>query len=121
MLPLCKNLKDEDGKKLATQAGKDKQFNEAFLINSHFKLNIDAIKVLIDDLNDFDKALEFARSQDQQDVWKELGRGYLQYGNFAQALETFQKHQVPTLYDSVMKKAPEFSEWEEVVRFLRMS
>lgn len=120
-LSICKSLTVEDGKKLASLARSLNLFWEAYKISAHFKLHLDAMKVLIDDLKDFSTAATYAKETDNQECWKELGRGYLQYDHYADCLEVFQKHRIATLYEAVMDKALANKQWEEVVRFLLMA
>jgi clathrin heavy chain len=77
------HLTADDGKRLVQIAKKSELYWEAYKINAHFKLHVDAMKVLLDDLRDFTTAAGYASETGVQDVWKELGRGYLQYNHFS--------------------------------------
>lgn len=117
----AKALTEEQGKKLVLLAKKENLLSAAFLLNKKFGLNIEAIKVLADEVKDFGAAANFAAEVNQPEVWKELARAYLQYDYFVEALEVLQKQKIATLYETVIKKAPEHDQWEEVVRFLLMA
>lgn len=114
-------LSEEQGKKLILLARQEKIFSACFLLNKKFGLNVEALKVLVDELRDFETARSFAAEVNRPEVWKELARAYLQYNLFAEALDVLQKEKIATLYETVVKKAPEHDQWEEVVRFLLMA
>lgn len=52
-------------------------FEEAFTIYKNNNVNANAMDVLIEKLNDLDRAYEFANRCDQPDVWSKLAKAQL--------------------------------------------
>ena len=52
-------------------------YEEAFAIFKKYKVNADAVMVLIDKIGDLDRAYEFAERCDQPDVWSKLAKAQL--------------------------------------------
>lgn len=81
-------------------------FEEAFEIYRKFGLKAAAARVLIDHLEDLDRAHEFATKADDAGVWSELGAAYLEAGNVAEAV-------------AALLRAGDAGRWREVVAAAR--
>lgn len=73
-------------------------------------MNIDAISVLINKLNDVERAEDFAEKVSQPDVWSKLGENHLNNVKVVNAMEAFMKCKDHTYYMRViglMENEPE--------------
>lgn len=77
-------------------------FEEAFEIYRKFGLKAQAVRVLLDHLDDLDRAHEFATKLDEPGVWSELANAYLEAGNLGEAVAAY-------------LRASDASKWMEVI------
>ena len=76
-------------------------------------MNIDAISVLINNLNDVERAEDYAEKVSQPDVWSKLGENHLNNVKVVNAMEAFMKCKDHTYYMRViglMENEPESEE-----------
>lgn len=99
-------LNNYDGNQLAEMAldPKNNLFEEALLIYKKFNQPVDAIKVIIYQLNNIKQATEFASKNDKPEVWSELGKAELeQQNNVTAAIDAFIKANDSTQYERVIE------------------
>ena len=72
-------LDNYDGPEIAKVALKDeyKLYEEAFTVYKKIKMNKDAINVLLENLDDIDRASDFADKIQEKEVYSVLGNAYL--------------------------------------------
>jgi clathrin heavy chain len=90
-------LDNYDGPDIARIAISDQYqlYEEAFFIYKKFKLGEEAITVLLEQLENVQRAIEFAEYWDKEEVWSILGRSLLDHNRTAEAIAAFLKAQDP--------------------------
>lgn len=73
-------LDNYDAPDIANIAINSHLYEEAFAIFKKFEVNTSAIQVLIEQLNNLERAYEFAERCNESAVWSQLGRAQLQQG-----------------------------------------
>ena len=91
-------LDNYDGPDMAAIAITAGLFEEAVTIYKKFNQNVPAIKVLLDNINDVERAHEFAERVNQADVWSTLGSAQLQNGMITESIDSFIKADDPSEY-----------------------
>lgn len=114
-------LDNYDGPDMAAIAITAGLFEEAFTIYKKFNQNVPAIKVLLDNLNDVERAHEFAERINQPDVWSTLGSAQLQNGMITESINSFIKADDPSEYREMINAAESAGKFEDLVRYLQMS
>lgn len=116
-------LDNFDGPEIAGIALKQEYelFEEAFAIYKKFKMNVDAINVLIDRIEDLDRAAEYAERCDESDVWSRLAEAQLEAAMVKQAINSYIKAQDPANYVAIIHAANGEEKFEDLVRFLEMA
>mmetsp|Transcript_7206 Transcript_7206/g.12899 ORF Transcript_7206/g.12899 Transcript_7206/m.12899 type:complete len:1693 (+) Transcript_7206:262-5340(+) len=117
-------LDNFDGPDIAKIACSDSYqvFEEAFEIYKKFKQNVDAIDVLLNHLEDLDRAVEFAQRCDESQVWSHLAKSQLDANLVKEAIDSYIKSNDPTEhYKDVIDAAEREDQWEDLVEFLRMA
>lgn len=99
-------------------------FEEAFEIYKKFGLKDQAIRVLLDHMEDLDRAHEFATKIDEPAVWGELGNAYLEAGRVEEAIDAYLRAQDGSRHIDVIAKAAEVGDDDQVysalVKYLLM-
>lgn len=67
--------------------------------------HVDAIKVLIEDIQNVKRGAEYAQRVNKPAVWTELGRAYLNEFNVKEAIDCFIKAKDPSMYAMVIGTA----------------
>jgi len=99
-----------------------KLFEEAFEIYKKHNLNVDAIDVLLNHLEDLDRGVQFAQRCDESEVWSHLAKAQLDANLVKEAIESFIKSNDPTEhYKDVIEAAVREDQWEDLVNFLEMA
>lgn len=123
VMDYIKRLENFDGPDIAKIAVSDqyKLYEEAFFIYKKFKKGPEAIGVLLDNLEDIPRAVEFAEYLDQSDVWSILGRAQLAAGQVKEAIQAFQKADDATAYLEVIAAAKKATFFVELIDFIKMA
>lgn len=84
-------LDNYDGPQIAKIAMGEqyKLYEEAFVIYRKKSMNLDAIEVLLDYIQDLQRASDFAEKVNQADVWSKLGNAYLDKFLTTEAIDCF--------------------------------
>ncbi|XP_033748693.1 clathrin heavy chain 1 isoform X2 [Pecten maximus] len=114
-------LDNYDAPDIANIAISNELFEEAFAIFKKFEVNTSAIQVLIDHVNNLDRAYEFAERCNDPAVWSQLGRAQLNQGLVKEAIDSFIKADDPSEYMEVVNVASNNNSWEDLVKFLQMA
>jgi len=117
-------LENFDGPDIAKIACSDsyKLFEEAFEIYRKCNLNVDAIDVLLNHLEDLDRGMQFAERCDESKVWTHLAKAQLDANLVREAIDSYIKSNDPTEhYKEVIEAAEREDKWEDLVRFLKMA
>ncbi|XP_030747557.1 clathrin heavy chain [Sitophilus oryzae] len=114
-------LDNYDAPDIANIAINNHLYEEAFAIFKKFDVNTSAIQVLIEQVNDLDRAFEFAERCNEPAVWSQLAKAQLNQGLVKEAIDSYIKADDPSAYMSVVETASKNNSWEDLVRYLQMA
>ena len=114
-------LDNYDAPDIANIAIQSQLYEEAFAIFKKFEVNSSAVQVLIENVQNLDRAYEFAERCNEPAVWSQLGKAQLQKGLVKEAIDSFIKANDPTDYMAVVETASQTDHWEDLVRYLQMA
>ncbi|XP_063226096.1 clathrin heavy chain isoform X2 [Bacillus rossius redtenbacheri] len=114
-------LDNYDAPDIANIAINNQLYEEAFAIFKKFDVNTSAIQVLIENVNNLDRAYEFAERCNEPAVWSQLAKAQLQQGLVKEAIDSFIKADDPSAYIDVVETAHKTGSWEDLVRYLQMA
>ena len=114
-------LENYDGQDIAKIAVSSELFEEAFEIYKKAKLNANAIRVLIENIQDVARSQQFAESINDPEVWSLLGTSQLRLGLVTKSIESFLRANDPTTYYDVISAAEQSGNFEELIPYLRMA
>jgi len=95
-------------------------YEEAFEIYRKFALKTEAIKVLLENIGDLNRAHEFATKIDESEVWSELANSYLSSGQLGEAIAAYLRASDSSKWSEVVGKAREVGDYHDVPKFLMM-
>lgn len=73
--------------------------------------DLNYFQVLIDNIQNLDRAYEFAERCNEPAVWSQLAKAQLQQGMVKEAIDSFIKADDPSAYMDVVETASKNSEW----------
>lgn len=116
-------LDNYDGEKIAAFALKDEYqlYEEAFAIYKKFKLNLQAVEVLIERIQNLERAGEFAELVDEAPVWSRLAEAQLHTRRLKEAVDSYIRAHDSSNYEEVIEVLEEDGAWESLVRYLQMA
>lgn len=114
-------LDNYDAPDIANIAINNHLYEEAFAIFKKFDVNTSAIQVLIEQVNNLDRAYEFAERCNEPAVWSQLARAQLNQGLVKEAIDSYIKADDPSAYIDVVETASKNDSWEDLVRYLQMA
>lgn len=114
-------LDNYDAPDIANIAITNELYEEAFAIFKKFEVNTSAIKVLIENIKNLDRAYEFAERCNEPAVWSLLARSQLENGMVKEAIDSFIKAGDPSGYLDVVQTTHKTNNWEDLVRYLQMA
>eukprot|EP01114_Cavostelium_apophysatum_P018457 TRINITY_DN570_c0_g1_i1.p1 TRINITY_DN570_c0_g1~~TRINITY_DN570_c0_g1_i1.p1 ORF type:complete len:1701 (-),score=654.78 TRINITY_DN570_c0_g1_i1:153-5255(-) len=95
-------------------------YEEAFTIFNKFKLNENAIEVLLEYLKNIERATEFAERINTPEVFSKLAKAQLSQGFVKEAIVSYLKAGDPNDYSEVIYAANAGNFHEDLVRYLQM-
>jgi clathrin heavy chain len=116
-------LDQYDGMKLAELA-KDPEYglyDEALCIYKKINQPVEAIRVIIYNLNNIKQATEYAEKVNQPAVFSELGKAQLDHQDLAAALEAFIRAADPSMFERVILLNESLMEKQDLVQYLLMA
>lgn len=96
-------------------------YEEAFAIYKKHNVNASAMDVLIDKINDLDRANEFAERCDQPEVWSRLAKAQLDNMRVKEAIDSYIRANDTSNYMEVTRHAEMSDKYEDLVRFLQLA
>ncbi|KAI4455202.1 clathrin heavy chain related [Holotrichia oblita] len=114
-------LDNYDAPDIANIAINSHLYEEAFALFKKFDVNTSAIQVLIEQLNNLDRAYEFAERCNEPEVWSQLAKAQLNQGLVKEAIDSYIKADDPSAYVDVVETASKNNSWEDLVRYLQMA
>ena len=113
-------LDNFDGVAVGDIAVNAELYEEAFAIFKKFNSNVQAIKVLLDNINSIERAVEFANKVEEDGVWSALGKAQLTAGLVSDAIASFTKAKDTTNYMDVIKACEDEECYADLAKFLKM-
>ncbi|CAL1614921.1 unnamed protein product [Knipowitschia caucasica] len=114
-------LDNYDAPDIANIAISNELYEEAFAIFMKFDVNTSAIQVLIEHIQNLDRAYEFAERCNEAAVWSQLARAQLHRDLVKEAIDSYIKASDPSAYMEVVDAASRNNNWEDLVKFLQMA
>lgn len=114
-------LDNYDAPDIASIAIGSELYEEAFAIFKKFDVNTSAIQVLIENIQNLDRAYEFAERCNDPAVWSILGKAQLDQGMVKEAIDSYTKADDPSAYMEVVETSKKSGNFEELVKFLQMA
>jgi len=111
------NYEAPDIAKIAIQ---NELFEESFTIYNKFNLNVEAIGVLITNINSIDRAQEFAKKIDKPEVYSKLARAQLDHGLVEASIESYIKAEDPEFHIDVISACNREKLHKQLVKYLLM-
>jgi len=121
-----KKLENYDGGDIAQICIGADLYEEAFVIYTRFNRNEEAVGVLLDQMEAFDRAEEFANKLDEPAVWSRLGASQLKRRDMiAAGVTSLLKAKDPGPYEKVITACKDFEPggetYDAVIKFLRFA
>ncbi|XP_046840150.1 clathrin heavy chain 1-like [Xenia sp. Carnegie-2017] len=114
-------LDNYDAPDIASIAIGSELYEEAFAIFKKFDVNTSAIQVLIENVQNLDRAYEFAERCNEPDVWSLLAKAQLEQSLVKEAIDSFIKADDPSVYTEVVAIARKEDKYEDLVKYLQMA
>ncbi|KXS18347.1 clathrin heavy chain [Gonapodya prolifera JEL478] len=114
-------LNNYDAPDIAGIAITNTLFEEAYAIYKKYEQHLEAVKVLIENLDHVDRAYEYAEKVDKPDVWSRLAKAQLDHARVKDAIDSYIKADDPTNFIEVISVAERENKFDDLVRFLLMA
>jgi clathrin heavy chain len=123
VMDYIKRLDNYDGTNIAQIAISDPYnlYEEALVIYKKCKMGPEAIKVLLENIQDIARATEFAEYWDQPDVWSILAKSQLSQGLVKESMVAFLKADDATEFHAVIAAAKGAGLFEESIEYIQMA
>lgn len=113
-------LDNFDGPAVAEKAIEGGLFEEAFEVYKKFNKKVDAVKVLLENMGDLNRGLEYASKVDEPAVWSELAHSQLDNDHVADAIGSYLRANDSSKYQQVIDKAKTAGCYAELVKYMLM-
>ncbi|CAL8108322.1 unnamed protein product [Orchesella dallaii] len=114
-------LANYDAPDVANIAINNHLYEEAFAVFNKFDVNTSAIQVLIENLEDLNRACEFAERCNEPAVWSQLAKAQLEKGLVKEAIDSYIKADDPCAYVDVVTNSHSSQSCEDLVKYLQMA
>ncbi|KAK4489286.1 hypothetical protein RD792_005086 [Penstemon davidsonii] len=113
-------LDNFDGPAVGEVAVEAQLYEEAYAIFKKFNLNVQAVNVLLDNIRDINRAVEFAYRVEEDAVWSQVAKAQLREGLVSDAIESFIRADDATQFLEVIKAAEDMDVYHDLVKYLLM-
>ncbi|XP_073124837.1 clathrin heavy chain 1 isoform X2 [Henckelia pumila] len=113
-------LDNFDGPAVGEVAVEAQLYEEAFAIFKKFNLNVQAVNVLLDNIRDINRAVEFAFRVEEDAVWSQVAKSQLREGLVSDAIESFIRADDVTQFLEVIRAAEDADVYHDLVKYLLM-
>ncbi|ONK62482.1 uncharacterized protein A4U43_C07F4390 [Asparagus officinalis] len=113
-------LDNFDGPAVGEVAVEAQLYEEAFAIFKKFNLNVQAVNVLLDNIQNIDRAVEFAFRVEEEAVWSQVAKAQLREGLVSDAIESFIRADDTTHFLEVIQAAENADVYHDLVKYLLM-
>jgi len=114
-------LDNFDGPDIAGICTSSELFEEAFVIYKKFNMKVSAIEILLDSIDDINRASDYAKSVDIAEVWTTLAKGQLRRGLIVEAIDSFVKANDPSEFHEVITSAEGADKYDALIKYLHMA
>ncbi|CAN6357323.1 unnamed protein product [Urochloa humidicola] len=113
-------LDNFDGPAVGEVAVEAQLYEEAFAIFKKFNLNVQAVNVLLDNIQSIERAEEFAFRVEEDAVWSQVAKAQLREGLVSEAIESFIRADDAAHFLDVIRAAEEANVYDDLVKYLLM-
>nr|CAB3490675.1 unnamed protein product [Digitaria exilis] len=113
-------LDNFDGPAVGEVAVEAQLYEEAFAIFKKFNLNVQAVNVLLDNIQSIERAEEFAFRVEEDAVWSQVAKAQLREGLVSEAIESFIRADDAAHFLDVIRAAEEANVYNDLVKYLLM-
>ncbi|CAL9160333.1 unnamed protein product [Musa hybrid cultivar] len=113
-------LDNFDGPAVGEVAVEAQLYEEAFAIFKKFNLNVQAVNVLLDNIQSIERAVEFAFRVEEDDVWSQVAKAQLREGLVSDAVESFIRADDASQFLDVIRAAEDANIYHDLVKYLLM-
>ncbi|MQM15758.1 hypothetical protein Taro_048709 [Colocasia esculenta] len=113
-------LENFDGPAVGEVAVEAQLYEEAFAIFKKFNLNVQAVNVLLDNIQSIERAVEFAFRVEEDSVWSQVAKAQLREGLVSEAIESFIRADDATQFLDVIRAAEDANVYHDLVKYLLM-
>ncbi|THU64931.1 hypothetical protein C4D60_Mb01t31690 [Musa balbisiana] len=113
-------LDNFDGPAVGEVAVEAQLYEEAFAIFKKFNLNVQAVNVLLDNIQSIERAVEFAFRVEEDAVWSQVAKAQLREGLVSDAIESFIRADDETQFHDVIRAAEDANVYHDLVKYLLM-
>ncbi|KAL2927364.1 Clathrin heavy chain 2 [Bienertia sinuspersici] len=113
-------LDNFDGPAVGEVAVEAQLYEEAFAIFKKFNLNVQAVNVLLDNIESIDRAVEFAFRVEEDAVWSQVAKAQLRAGLVSDAIESYIRAEDSTQFLDVIRAAEDADVYHDLVKYLLM-
>ncbi|RWW14366.1 hypothetical protein GW17_00021862 [Ensete ventricosum] len=113
-------LDNFDGPAVGEVAVEAQLYEEAFAIFKKFNLNVQAVNVLLDNIQSIERAVEFAFRVEEDAVWSQVAKAQLREGLVSDAIESFIRADDETQFLDVIRAAEDANVYHDLVKYLLM-
>ncbi|RZR81024.1 hypothetical protein BHM03_00007170 [Ensete ventricosum] len=113
-------LDNFDGPAVGEVAVEAQLYEEAFAIFKKFNLNVQAVNVLLDNIQSIERAVEFAFRVEEDAVWSQVAKAQLRQGLVSDSIESFIRADDETQFLDVIRAAEDANVYHDLVKYLLM-
>ncbi|KVI07010.1 Armadillo-type fold [Cynara cardunculus var. scolymus] len=113
-------LDNFDGPAVGEVAVEAQLYEEAFAIFKKFNLNVQAVNVLLDNIQSIPRAVEFAFRVEEDAVWSQVAKAQLRDGLVSDAIESFIRADDATQFLDVIRASEDTECYHDLVKYLLM-
>lgn len=121
VLEYINRLDNYDAPDIANIAIGAELFEEAYVIFQKYKMNLEAINVLIGNMHNIERALEFANRVDNNECWVRLAAAQLDENLVSEAISSYMRASDASNFQMVIKVAEREGKFEDLVKYLQMA
>lgn len=114
-------LDNYDAPDIANIAVGSELFEEAFAIYKKYDQHVNAVTVLISNINDLQRAEDYSERVDQPEVWSKLAKAQLDNTLIKEAIESYIRAEDATNFGEVIQVAERANKYTELVQFLQFA
>lgn len=116
-------LDNYDGAEIARIAVREEYqlYEEAFEIYKKCDMPEEALDVLIEHMENLDRAAEYAERVNKPAAWSKLAGALLEAGRCKEAVDAYVKSKDASNFERVIAVASDMGAWEDLVTYLRMA